>query len=217
MAKRELIIAETRRVNRGGKYYDRVLILEDGRRITRYRKWNPKKGNKATRTLQYEQQYKELSTDRRARRFVKDKSRQVRQRSVKQVTTKKKGYYLSTIRFSVIVRYKNQTPFHYPTLGGTSFIERSGNITEESMIRSILGLESGAYQDWTAWRDRFVPGGDVHIFYGWTYKRAFSRSGSFDGDAEYLDFRETRFRGNSSPVKIDRFDKLRKKRRGDNH
>lgn len=215
MARREAAVRAVKRVTRNKRYYDRVTIREDGKTRTYYRLWDPKQPREQ-RLIEYENHYKALATEHRVKRFVKSKRSQVEPRSIPQKKSRTKGkkvYYQSSIKLGVIVRHKNGTPFHYPTVGESNYLMRSTNATEESMKKSILGLRSGGYQELQGWLARFKPGGDVYVFGGWTYRRAYSRTGSFDGDARYLDYKEVRFRGNRRPLIIDHFKTVRGRER----
>ena len=131
---------------------------------------------------------------------LKFKNKKVAKISTK--SQKKKGFYFSSIKISLIVRYRSQTPFHFPSTTKTNNITRAKNLTELQMLNSVLYDDDR--EQFNYWYKRGLSDKNIHIFGGWTYKRIFSRTGSFNGDSLYIDFYKREFQG-SSRTKIVNF------------
>lgn len=206
-------ILYVKRINRNGRYYDDIRYEEDGKAKRSVRLWKPKDPvtkkyvPKEKRTHKYKASLDVKASEKKVLSYVQKKQKQIRRQSPKQVG--KKGFYQSSIKAYIVVRYKNTTPFFYPVKGESSYLMRSANVTEKSMLRSLL--MGGQYEELRAWLKKFKVGGDIYIFGGWTYRRSFSATGSFDGDAEYLDYVERRFNGNNAMRTINRFKRYQKR------
>ena len=128
------------------------------------------------------------------------KNNQIAKKSTK--SQKNRGFYFTSIKINIIVRYRFETPFHFPTKNKTNSITRARNLTEKQILNSILYDED--MEQFKMWYKRGLTDKNVHIFGGWTYKRVFSRTGSFNGDTLYLDYYKREFLG-SSNSKITNF------------
>lgn len=214
MGKLGVTIIYTRRINRGGRYYERIAYDERGKRKYSTRLWKPK--DKVTGKYKspeekekgYQRDLEVKASEYKVRNYVNRKEKQIRKRTPERIRTK--GFYESSIKLSIIVQYKKTTPFHYPSRGDGTFLTRSGNHNEREMLKSIL---MNQYDEFKAWINKFTAGGDIYIYYGWTYRKTFSPTGSFDGDAQYLDYIERRFNGNAPMRTINRFRKYQQKRK----
>lgn len=205
MAKSEEIeVISTKRVARNGRYYDRITYSYEGKQQTTYSVWTNRltqeqrlKNNKL-RALQREN---EIKSDLQ----ILKKQKQIAKKS--QRSQKKKGFYVTSVRGHVIVRYKNSTPFYFPTKGSTTSIVRARNDTERGMLQELFG--DADLEQFKHWFDRAKKSKQIYIYGGWVYKRAFSQTGSFNGDSKYLDWVERRFLGNNGFETIDKYRQYR--------
>lgn len=201
--KGEIEIIRTKRVNRNGRYYDRVTYrTKEGESKTVYSLWSSK--NTQEQRLRINKQkavYRENELKNEYQ--IRKKKRQIAPKR----KTKKKGFYMTSIRGHIVVRYKNTTPFFFPQTGETTSHVRAVNESEKGMLKTLLLPEE--YEQFKHWYDRSKKNKNIYIFGGWTYKRAFSATGSFDGDSRYLDWVERRFLGNNGMETIDRYRQYR--------
>lgn len=141
--------------------------------------------------------------------FATDKSLHQKKQQIAKTsppTQKKRGYYFSSIKMSVIIRHKHQTPYHFPKKNRTNQVIRARNLTEKELLRNVLGEE---YDTFKWWYDNAKENKNIYIYGGWTYKRTFSRTGSFNGDSIYIDYIQRIFQGNKGLRTINKFDRYR--------
>lgn len=202
----------------GGRFYDRVTFKIDR--------------DKEKKSLDFTHVRNE-SLDKKTRRlrdnikgsFLKDnsdsyierRSNQIAPKSVKTVpvfkkekgkTVRKQGNYFSYCFCNIIVRYKNQTPFHFPDKGSTNVSIRARNLTEVQALHSVLYGDN--LEQFRFWLKKSRKDKNVYIYGGWTYKRTFSKTGSFNGDTVFLDFLQREFLGNNGYVTHNKLGKYRK-------
>jgi hypothetical protein len=205
VAKQEDIeIIKTKRINKNNRYYDKITYKNaEGEQKTVLSVWTNRKTQEQRlkdnklKALQRENDIKVESQIRKRKSQIAPKSTKYQ---------KKKGFYVTSIRGHLIVRYKNTTPFHFPTKGSTTSIVRARNDTESGMLQELFGDD---YEELKHWFNRAKQNKNIYIYGGWTYKRAFSQTGSFNGDSKYLDYYERRFLGNNGIETIDKFREFR--------
>lgn len=194
-----VIITKIKRVNRRNRYENKIDVVIDGEPETRYYAWSPKLAGEAKKThyqkvLEAESQSgNENKADyiKHSRKFASESTVQ-RKKSYKE---REGVYYQSSIKIYLVVQHKNQTPFFFPQRGQSNFVVISASRSEKQMLKAVLKRASD-YEAFNYWMRQFSKGNkDVRIYYGWTYKRFYSATGSFNGDTRYTDFKETRFEG----------------------
>lgn len=190
----EPVVISVKRTGKKGEYYDHVKAY-DGKKIF-YRDYVYR--NKLKNREDYYGKVirgELLHSNKKYAKVIREKKEeQIRNTAPKQV--RGKGYYQTSIKMFLIARYKNKTPFFIPPQRKSSITIVSNNRSEKYMIRSHLNYcGEGNYEDFNYWMDRWKANKEVKIFGGWTYKRTFSGTGSFNGDTQYLDFVERRFSG----------------------
>jgi len=215
--KKEKVLNETfkvisiRRVNYNGSYKDKIKYTFNGKEDTLYNNWKPNRSLTERKRLARKIVESRVTVPYDTKEKQHISTHTVSPKSLKK--ERRKGFYYSGCRAHIVVQYKNNTPFWFPKKGGTSSYTISNNKSEKDMLRNLLELNQGGdFQKFTFWLNESKTNKDVFIYGGWTYKRVFSPTGSFNGDSEYIDFVQRIFKGNNGVQTINR---LMNRREGD--
>lgn len=194
-----------------GEYYIKVSYNIENEQNTKYFKWyNPnsesgKIQSARGRNIWYKEQIINDLKDKEKEDFLIKQNKKVAQKETKKL---KNVFYQSFIKIHVIIRYKNNTPFFFPEKDGTNVELYSNNYSEKVMLDIVLG--EAKYTELKYWIERAKNNSNISIIGGWTYKRIYSASGSFNGDSVYMNWDEVRFNGTNRGKKINHLARFRK-------
>lgn len=205
-----LKILEIKRINVNGSYKDRISYTFEGEKDNITINWK-----KYASDYERKRKARKIVESRVNQNFNREEIEHIRKHKVTSKPLKKerrRGYYYSGIRAFLIVQYKNNTPFFFPVKGGTTSYTISNNIKEGQMLKNLFNVnKQGEYEKFMYWYEQSKSNKDIYIYGGWTYKRVFSPTGSFNGDSEYVDYIQRTFRGNASPSTINRLKNRRER------
>ena len=186
-------IHSIKRVNLNGSYKDEIKYSFEGKKGKTYNNWKPQRTERQRKLLA-----RKIVESRATIPYSKEEINHIETHKVTPRPLKKerrKGFYYSGCRAHIVVQFKNQTPFWFPSKGGTTSYTISNNIPESKMLKHLLDVnDSGAYDKFKYWLDESKKNKNIFIYGGYTYKRVFSATGSFNGDSEYVDYVQRIFR-----------------------
>lgn len=209
---RNFEITDIKRINLKGQYYDRVSYEVDGEQKYFFYKWySPESESYAQQQARggkikfYRIYLENRDKDKLKEDFLEKKKYKVHPTATKNVVGN--PFYQSFIKIFLVIRYKNHTPFYFPEKGDSNAIVYSNNYSETQMLKLVL--QNHKYQEMRYWIERAKSNSNISINYGWTYKRVYSRTGSFNGDTVYLNWDEVRFNGTNRGIRINHLKGLR--------
>jgi len=201
-------VLSIKRVNLNGNYKEKISYTYENKKHIIYNNWHTGKSMTSRKRLarkivesRVNQSFDESEKRHLLKHKVTPKSR------VKEI---RKGYYYSGIRAHIVVQYKSTTPLWFPKKNGTTSYTIANNKNEKQMLKALFDLnEEGEYENFVFWLNKRKTDKNVFIYGGYTYKRVFSPTGSFNGDSEYIDFIQRIYKGNSGTQTINRLSNRR--------